>query len=473
MFVSRFDVTSGLSLVEALFVRQATLAKGTTFGLASLSTPTLMLCVAGVLLPNALSVGALLAGIGSPPRTAAIFAYAALALGARIAKPSIVVALYLAIAAYDTVSTVALLFNLAPSEVGLALNLSAELKLFHSPLYIALILGLAGLVIANIAFLILKRDILRRGNPAVMAVLALVFGATDLLANTSPHYQFGTLYGANKPMESAGEESGFRRTLLTARPRNALMVMVEAMGHFADPAKQAILLQPFRDANLLKRYDVKIGTTTYYGSTTHAEMRELCNTRQTYLEVMKDDSIVCLPELVDQRGYQTVSLHNFTSAFFGRHDWYPKLGFEKRIFGQDVIDDMQRLCGGPFRGPCDVDLIPMIGKQLRQAKQPTFFYWMTLSTHVPIAPGEGTPRLDCKNQGGAIGHVEVCYMTEMWIDLFEGVARVAADIAPMEILIVGDHAPPLWSKAGRELFTPGKVTWIRLTPRSFRTSRAR
>jgi hypothetical protein len=251
------------------------------------------------------------------------------------------------------------------------------------------------------------------------------------------------------------------------------MVMVEAMGHFADPAKQAILLQPFRDANLLKRYDVKIGTTTYYGSTTHAEMRELCNTRQTYLEVMKDDSIVCLPELVDQRGYQTVSLHNFTSAFFGRHDWYPKLGFEKRIFGQDVIDDMQRLCGGPFRGPCDVDLIPMIGKQLRQAKQPTFFYWMTLSTHVPIAPGEGTPRLDCKNQGGAIGHVEVCYMTEMWIDLFEGVARVAADIAPMEILIVGDHAPPLWSKAGRELFTPGKVTWIRLTPRSFRTSRAR
>ena len=446
-------------------MRQATLAKGTTIGLAWFSNPTLLLCVAGVLLPNALSVGALLAGIGSPPRTAAIFAYAALALAARIAKPTIVAALYLAIAAYDTVSTVALLFNLAPSEVGLALNLTAELKLFHSPLYIALVLGLAALVIANITFLIWKRDTLRRGNPAVMALIAFAFGAADLLANTSPHYQFGTLYGANKPMESAGEESGFRRTVLAAKPRNALMVMVEAMGHFADPAKQAILLQSFRDANLLKRYDVKIGTTTYYGSTTHAEMRELCNTRQSYLDVLRDDTIVCLPELLDDRGYQTVSLHNFTSAFFGRHDWYPKLGFEKRIFGQDVIDSMQRLCGGPFRGPCDVDLIPMIGKQLREAKQPTFFYWMTLSTHVPVAPREGTPRLGCENHGGAVGHVEVCHMTEMWLDLFDGLARMAVNAPLMEILIVGDHAPPLWSKAGRELFTPGKVTWIRLTPR--------
>jgi hypothetical protein len=249
--------------------------------------------------------------------------------------------------------------------------------------------------------------------------------------------------------------------------------MVESMGHFADPEKQAILLQSFRNANLLRRYDVKIGTTTYYGSTTHAEMRELCNTRKSYLDVMRDDTIVCVPELLDERGYQTVSLHNFTSAFFGRHDWYPKLGFEKRIFGQDVIDQMQRLCGGPFRGPCDVDLVPMIGKQLREAKQPTFFYWMTLSTHVPVAPREGTPRLDCDNGGGAVGHVEVCYMTEMWLDLFDSIVKMAVSAQPMEILIVGDHAPPLWSKVGRELFTPGKVTWIRLVPRGgLRTSRA-
>jgi len=36
-----------------------------------LSNPTLLLCLVGVLLPNGLSIGALLTGIGTPPRTPA------------------------------------------------------------------------------------------------------------------------------------------------------------------------------------------------------------------------------------------------------------------------------------------------------------------------------------------------------------------------------------------------------------------
>ena len=54
--------------------------------------------------------------------------------------------LYLATAAYDAISTVALMFNLAPSEIGLALHLGAELRLFSSPLYVALTASLAALV---------------------------------------------------------------------------------------------------------------------------------------------------------------------------------------------------------------------------------------------------------------------------------------------------------------------------------------
>ena len=38
--------------------------------------PTVLLCIAGVILPNALSLGALAAGIGSPPRTGAIISLA-------------------------------------------------------------------------------------------------------------------------------------------------------------------------------------------------------------------------------------------------------------------------------------------------------------------------------------------------------------------------------------------------------------
>lgn len=451
-------------------MRQAAIAKGSPQGssarFAWLSNPTVFLCIAGVLLPNALSIGALLAGFGSPPRTAPILCYATVAMIARFASAPVVIALYLAAVVYDAISTIALLFGLAPSEIGLALHLSGELNFLKSPLYMALIAGLVVLIGANLAALIFKRDILKRGNPVVLFVLALAVAGADLAANTSPYYQFGTLFSKGKPMESAGENSGFRQTVLTGKPKSVLLVVVEAMGQFQDPAKQAILLQSFRDADLLKRYNVSIGNSTYYGSTTAAEMRELCNTRKSYVEVAQDDNVVCLPKLMDEQGYRTISLHNFTSAFFGRADWYPKLGFEKRIFGQDLTHVASHQCGGPFRGPCDMDLIPLIGKELREAKQPTFFYWMTFSTHVPVAPHEGKPRLGCERSGGSIGNTEVCYMTEMWIDLMEGLAKLTASIPPTEILIVGDHAPPLWSKSGRELFTPGKVTWIRLAPRA-------
>src|ERR1039458_7056420 len=196
-----------------------------------LSNSTL-LCIAGIALPNALSLVALVGGIGAPPRTAAIIAYATLAVVARITAPLVIVILYLAVAAYDAISTLALLFNLAPSEIGLALHLSSELKLFQSPFYLAMAASLIVLLGANIAFLTLKRDALRRGNASLLMGVAALFAIADFVANTSPHYQFGTLFGAGKPVDSAVGRSGFRTVLSSSKQQRVLLVVVEAPGHF-------------------------------------------------------------------------------------------------------------------------------------------------------------------------------------------------------------------------------------------------
>jgi hypothetical protein len=444
-------------------MRQAMLALPATLRPILMSRPTLMLCVVGVLLPNALTLGAELAGIGTPPRTAAIIAYATLALVARLVPAPITVFLYLAVAAYDAVSTIALLFNLAPSEIGLALHLSSELDLFASPLYIALGASLVGMGVLNIALLVRGRRFLQGANAAAMMGLAVVCAVVDFATNTSPHYQFGTLYAAGKPMESAADSSGFRTAALAAKG-NVVLVIVEALGRFDDPARQDILLSPFADPALNKRYRVTSGSTTYYGSTTAGEMRELCGSREPYQALIEGEKIACLPGQMAARGYKTIGMHNFTGAFFDRTEWYPKLGLDTLLFAPDFARTAKR-CGGPFRGPCDVDLVPVIRDRLADAAKPTFLYWMTLSTHVPIAPHEGTPRLGCDNGGGRIGHVEVCQMTEMWIDLFDRIAKLALERPDTEIMLVGDHAPPLWSRAGRRLFTAGQVTWVRLTPR--------
>jgi hypothetical protein len=431
----------------------------------ALSKPTLLLCLLGLVLPNAFSFGALLFDVGAPPRFPAIMAYTTVALIARLAPPLVFVPLYVAVVIADAIWTTAISFNIAPIHFGTALHLSAELDLLRSPSYIVLIAGMCALVFTNIALLIRKRDVLRSGNAPLLVLLSFAFVFVDYFANISPHYQFGELYAADKKMESAAVDSGFREAVVGGRPKRVLLIVVEGLGALDDPAKRAILLRPFNDSELLKRYRVLFGSTTYYGSTTAAELRELCDTRKSYLEIVNDKTTVCLPQVLSMNGYETIALHNFTSTFFDRLNWYPRVGLNKHIFGQDLQGLGMRECGTLFRGPCDVEVVRLIPPYLRDSSKPTFFYWVTLSTHVPVAPRDATPRLACEQGGGPIGHVEVCYMVEMWIDLFEALARMTSEIPPTEILIVGDHAPPLWSKAGRALFVPGKVPWIRLTPR--------
>ena len=44
----------------------------------------------------------------------------------------------------------------------------------------------------------------------------------------------------------------------------------------------------------------------------------------------------------------------------------PKLGFSREIFMKEIAPSVHRLCGGPFRGPCDADVAPIIEQKLRE-----------------------------------------------------------------------------------------------------------
>ncbi|MBE2279503.1 MAG: hypothetical protein IAE91_03860, partial [Ignavibacteriaceae bacterium] len=56
---------------------------------------------------------------------------------------------------------------------------------------------------------------------------------------------------------------------------NALLVITESMGAFANPAHRALLLRPFDDPRIRRAYDVSSGTVPFYGSTTSAENKLL------------------------------------------------------------------------------------------------------------------------------------------------------------------------------------------------------
>jgi hypothetical protein len=437
---------------------------------SKLSSPHARLLAGGLLIPNILSLATMtsLIDIGLPPRPAAIALYASIAILARRIPFLLTVVLFLAVLTFDVVQTLSLMFGLGPSDLIAAIDQARRIHFFASPLYFALI-GTLVVTTAGTLVCLRPRTVLMNASALVLFVMALAFGALDYISNVSPHYYFGSTMGRDEPVQSAAEVSGFMRAA-GADGNNVVLVMVESLGYLRDQAARARIAEPLYDPAIAKDYVITSGHTVYFGSTTSGEMRELCNTRTFYKEYVQKDADTCLPDLLAARGYSSIAVHGFAGGMFERESWYPTIGFEQELFRDDLVKSTHRVCGSAFLGACDADLAPVISSVSREAGKngkPRFIYWLTLNTHIPVAPGQALTDFHCEEQDGVFGRPRVCRMAELWHDVFNVVAKIARDpaVAPADILVVGDHAPPLWSKRGRAQFVPGQVAWYRLQPR--------
>ena len=194
--------------------------------------------------------------------------------------------------------------------------------------------------------------------------------------------------------------------------------MVEGLGYLGDPTARRQIDSPLFEPRVTDKYRISTGSVVYYGSTTSGEMRELCDTREPYAEFTKTNGTSCLPARLRTRGYATMAVHAFHHSMFERDEWYPAVGFEKEVFGEELVKVTHRLCGNAFRGVCDADLPPIIAQEAAFSKKPKFIYWLTLNTHIPVAPGQALADFGCKKDAGIFRHVHVCEMAELWHDVF-------------------------------------------------------
>lgn len=436
----------------------------------ALVSPNVRLLAGGLLIPNLISLATMasLVDIGFPPRSIAIALYASIAILARRIPFMITAALFLAALTFDVVQTLSLMFGLGLGDLMAAVDHARRINFFASPLYFALIAMLVMTTSATLACL-RPRAVLMKANIPVLFFVAQAFGVLDYVSNASPHYHFGSTMGSSEPVQSAAEVSGFR-TAAGADGKNVVLVIVESLGYLQDQDARARIAEPLYDQSLTRDYTVTSGKTVYFGSTTSGEMRELCNTRTFYTEYVQNDTNTCLPDLLAARGYSNIAMHGFAGGMFERERWYPTIGFDQEFFRDELVKTTHRVCGSAFAGACDADLAPVISAASRDAgKQgkPRFIYWLTLNTHIPVAPSQALTDFHCGIDGGVFGRPKVCRMAELWHDVFAVVAKIARDpaVAPADILVVGDHAPPFWSRHDRAQFEPGQVAWYRLQPR--------
>jgi phosphoglycerol transferase MdoB-like AlkP superfamily enzyme len=238
---------------------------------------------------------------------------------------------------------------------------------------------------------------------------------------------------------------------------------------FKDSATQKLLLRHFTDPALAKRYQVKIGTVPFHGSTIHGEFRELCQVRlDQYGDHLPSG---CLPALLSAKGYVTEGYHGFSNQFYQRYAWYPKIGFEKTFFAEELkAMGVGRTCGSSFIGICDADVAQVIRKELlptREGKAPRFIHWMTLNSHLPIMLHEGKEStLDCSKSTVLSKDGILCTHAHLIDRVLESVVALAEDpaILPTRFIIVGDHAPPFKTPTQRLKYESDTVTSIELRP---------
>lgn len=296
---------------------------------------------------------------------------------------------------------------------------------------------------------------------ALLAVFALT--NVDNMATARTAGSYVGLPKAGAPFNSAVRAAGLEAP--GAQRRHLIIVLVEALGVPLNPGEKALFEADWNRPEWRSRYDVTRGAVPYHGSTTSGELRELCGIWGDYHSV-DFGQLDCLPERYARAGYRAEALHGFDGGFFDRTAWWPRLGFAKVNFGDDLLAQGAEPCGGVFPGACDNSVLPLLAQRLRGAKQPQLLYWVTLNSHLPVLADPALGTDNCTFGGAALadGPPMLCRLFLVHHNLSDALTRMALDptLPKTDILIVGDHMPPFFQRNARLRFDGERVPWVLL-----------
>ncbi len=248
-----------------------------------------------------------------------------------------------------------------------------------------------------------------------------------------------------------------------ADSRNILLIVVESWGQMKDQRIQSAILQP-----LLAERDrfqwMKTGQTPGDRATVEAELRYLCGLGARYLnlEPVTKGFEHCMPWQLKARGYATTAIHAADGGMHARKFWYPRAGFDRIIFHD--TSSWKTHCYS-FPGACDREIMASTLPAAFAGKDRQFVHWMTLNTHAPYDERDlWMDAFDCVEYQ-LPEHGDTCRLSKLHAQFFRQLAQVLAQPAMRgtEILIVGDHSPPLLDQDEfKRNFVDGVVPYVHL-----------
>lgn len=358
-------------------------------------------------------------------------------------------------------------FNIGLENVLRTSQYLGELDVIRSPEYIVAGLVVVASFVAALYFGSRTPAFTSRGQflMALAGVGLLVNLDTVATAGTRGSYKAEAPAGT--PIDSAVLQTGIDPQSL--KSRNLVIVMVESWGVPSNPLDQKIKAQTWQPERWSAKYAVTSGSSLYYGSTTNAEIRELCGAWADHnsFDFARSD---CLPERFKGAGFGTFALHTFDGTFFDRTSWYPMIGFDQIAFDRTLIARGARHCDAVFAGACDHDVPRQIGALLRSSpRERNLVYWLTVNSHLPVDanPSLGTDKCNLGTEEWRREFPMLCRSYQVQKVTADALTDeiMSADFPEADILIIGDHMPPFFQRAIRSRFDSGRVPYFYLRNR--------
>jgi phosphoglycerol transferase MdoB-like AlkP superfamily enzyme len=245
-------------------------------------------------------------------------------------------------------------------------------------------------------------------------------------------------------------------------PKKILFVLNESWGIFIPDhgSVNASVVAPLLDVANVQM--LAQGENPALHSTIMGEIRELCDLKAKSMNFMLgpfDKLKQCVPNQLQQQGYEVQAFHASYAKMYNRKVWYPATGLKQAQFFPDFSNIQQ--CHS-FPGACDFNVVHDVSAANKSAKDKSFIYWLTLSTHHPYSEHDILSyAYDCK-QPLFEGRQEACRNLNLQHQFFKILADEikAGGFKDTDIVVVGDHSPPIMLDKYKDSFKPDSVPFI-------------
>lgn len=272
----------------------------------------------------------------------------------------------------------------------------------------------------------------------------------------------GTING-KKPVFANLAQEEKNATANLKNTNKILLIIAESLGVLKNKEQNDEMLK-----NIIKQSNnlefLNLSNFAFVGSTVAGELRELCRYKivkggYDFKHNSADEFKTCIPNQLQEQGFNTIALHGASSRLYERFTLYKKLGFEEQYFHEHFLNKKKCI---PFHGVCDSELFDFVAEKFK-TNEKLFLYWMTLTSHIPYHKKDiFNHRFNCE-KFEIPTNGEICRNLKLHTQFFDQLAELTKkdEMKGVEVMIVGDHMPPFMTALGKyEIFKYNEVALI-------------